>query len=438
MDMEKWWSAWLQFLVFFPAAASCYFPAKNQMKYTPRKTAGLCFAVLFPVSLLGAWLCESLQINGNAVFMICLIPFFFLYRHTLKTDLPRALAIYLGVCAVQTFPAQFACAFDAWLHPLSGAGELSKEAALFQFAFACLMPAVAAIPSLRYSSWAVDNLSIPKVWYSTVSLSAVFLIFNVLAVPKSYSTLHTGRMYYLFPLLEGSALFVLILIYLFFYQGARLIMEHNRLKERTQMLEMQAHQYRALQDYMQQTGRMRHDFRHHLRLLSKLASEEDLTGIRTHLSEYEIQLSEGAPVNYCTNSSLNALFSYYHEMARQEDIRMDVNISLPDPLPISELDLASLFGNLMENAIDGCRTLPEKERYFCLTVELRGNNSLYVVSTNSFDGTVRRGRDGYRSTKHGGKGTGLLSIAAIAEKYHGSADFSNNGKEFFADVVMKT
>lgn len=437
MDMDKWLSAWLQFLVFFPAAASCYLPAKNQMKYTLRKTAGLCFALLFPVSLLGAWLCVSLQISGNAVFMICLIPFFFLYRLTLKTDKPRALAIYLGVCAVQTFPAQFACAFDAWLHPLSGADGLSKEAALLQLAIACLMPIVAARPSLRYSSWAVDNLDIPKVWYSTVMLSAVFLIFNVLALPDSYSTLYTGRMYPLFLLFEGGALFVLILIYVLFYQGARLILEHSRLKEHTQLLEMQAHQYRALQDYIQQTGRMRHDFRHHLRLLSKLASEGNLAGIQTHLSEYEIRMTEGAPVNYCKNSSLNALFSYYHGMAQQEGIRMDFNISLPDPLPISELDLASLFGNLMENAIDGCRTLPEKERYFCLTVELRGNNSLYVVSTNSFDGTVRWGRDGYRSTKHGGMGTGLASISAIAEKYSGSADFSNSEKEFFADVVIK-
>ena len=387
-----------------------------------------CPAVsLFPARRMAAW----------TVFLSCLVLFFFLYRYTLKTDLPRALAIFVGVCAVQTFPLQFACAFDAWLHPMSGAGQLSQEAALLQLILACLMPVAAARPSLRYSAWAVDNLDIPKVWHSAVALSAVFLIFNVLALPDSYSTLYTGRMYTLFLVFESGALSVLILIYLLFYRGARLITEHSRLKERTQLLEMQVHQYRILQDYMQQTKRMRHDFRHHLRLLSTLAGKGDLEGIQTHLAEYEIQLTESTPVNYCKNSSLNALFAYYREMAAQEGIRTGFHISLPEPLTVSELDLASLFGNLMENAIAGCRTLPEAERYFCLTAEVRHNNSLYVVSTNSFDGTVRKGRDGYRSTKHGGKGTGLASIAAIAEKYRGSADFSNSDRDFFADVAMK-
>lgn len=437
MDMDQWLSAWLQFLVLVPGAVSCYLPAKNQMKYTPLKTAGICLVVLVPVSMLGAWLYEPLGVSVNAVFVSCLIPLFFLYRCTVKTDLPRTLAIYLGVCAVQAFPLQFACAFDAWLHPLSGAGELSREAALLRLGFACLMPVVAARPSLRHSSWAIDNLDIPKVWYSTVALSAVFLIFNMLAVPEAYSTLYAGRMYALFLLFESGALAVLILIYLIFYRGARIILQHARLQEHTQLLEMQVHQYRALQDYMQQTKRLRHDFRHHLRLLSSLAGKGDLEGIRSHLAEYEIQMTENVPVNYCANGSLNALFAYYCEMAAQEGIRTDMNVSLPEPFTISELDLASLFGNLMENAIAGCRTLPEKDRYVCLTTEVRHQNSLYVVVTNSFDGIVRKGQDGYRSTKHSGKGTGLASVAAIAEKYHGSADFFNSDKEFFADVAMK-
>ena len=437
MDMEKWLPAWLQLLVLLPIAASCYLPTKNQMRYTPLKTAGMCFALLFPCSLLGTWLHGTLRIGVNSILLPCLITFFFLYRRTLKTDLPRAVAVFGGVCGVHNFPLQFAYEFDARLHPVSGAGQISKEAALLQLILACLMPIAAARPSLQHSAWAVDNLDIPKVWYLAVALSAVFLIFNVLAVPYSYSTLYAGRMYSLFLLFECGALSVLILIYLLFYQGARLIAEHGRLKEHTQLLEMQMHQYRTLQDYMQQTKRLRHDFRHHLRLLSSLAGKGDLEGIRSHLAEYEIRMTENVPVNYCANGSLNALFAYYHGMAAQENIRTDMNISLPEPLTISELDLASLFGNLMENAIAGCRTLPERDRYFCLTTEVCHQNGLYVVATNSFDGIVRKGRDGYRSTKHSGKGTGLASITAIAEKYHGSADFSNSDREFFADVAMK-
>ena len=81
--------------------------------------------------------------------------------------------------------------------------------------------------------------------------------------------------------------------------------------------------------------------------------------------------------------------------------------------------------------------MPEGRRYFCLTTEIRHNNSLYIVSTNNFDGRVRKGKDGYRSTKHGGNGIGLAAIAAVAEKYGGSAQASNSGTEFYVDVVLK-
>lgn len=43
----------------------------------------------------------------------------------------------------------------------------------------------------------------------------------------------------------------------------------------------------------------------------------------------------------------------------------------------------------MENTIDGCFTVPEDERYFCLTAKPRHDNRLYIVSANSFDSKVQ-------------------------------------------------
>lgn len=230
---------------------------------------------------------------------------------------------------------------------------------------------------------------------------------------------------------------ILTAIYLLFYLGTTVILEHAELKEQTHLLQMQSRQYRALQEHMRQTTRLRHDFRHSVHLLSSLAEEGDISNIQAHLAEYEVSLSENTPVNYCANAALNALFGYYYEMAVSAGIDTDWHIELPEPLPTTELDMVSLFGNLIENAIDGCLTIPEGKRYFCLTTENHHGNMLYIVSTNSFDGKVRKGKDGYHSTKHSGKGIGLAAIATAAEKYGGSAQISNSGSEFFVDVVLK-
>ncbi|MCI9173876.1 MAG: GHKL domain-containing protein [Lachnospiraceae bacterium] len=437
MNFRQWISALPQFFILLPAAVSCFLPAKNHIKYSNIKTALLAIFILVPFSFASPWICAWSNTEANALLCLSLVPLFFLYRSAVTLDLPRSLAIYAGVCAIETFPAQFAYSLDASLHPMSGAGSFSSEAALFQLFLSCLMLGIFAYPAWRYFSWAIDHLDFPKIWYSTVSLSLVFLIFNLLAVPRSYRTLQAGRLYYLFPLLEICALALLTVIYVLFYQGARLILKHTELKERSQLLELQSRQYRSLQEHMQQTARLRHDFRHSVRLLASLAEKKDLENIQSHLAEYELQLTEHAPVNYCSNAALNALLGYYREMADTAGIDTEWRIELPELLTVSELDLASLLGNVMENAIDGCRSLPNGPRYFCLTVQLIHGNRLYLVSTNNFNGKVRKGSDGYRSTKHNGTGTGLASITAVAEKYHGSARISNSEKEFFVDVILK-
>ena len=437
MDMTRWLSALLQFLVLLPSAASCYYTMKNQMKYTILKTAALCTAVLLPYAFLCSALSALLRIDTNVIFLPSLILFFFLYRYTVTANLPKCISVYVGVCAVQTFPAQFAYAFDAFLHPASGAADFSPEAAFFHLGLSCLVAAAFAWPACGLFFRIVDCLDIPKIWYLTILLSSVFLIFNVVAIPRSYRTLHTERMFFLHLLLEGCMFAILTAIYVLFYRGTSIILEHAELKEHTHLLEMQSRQYRTLQEHMRQTAGLRHDFRHSIHLLSSLAEKGDIENIRTHLAGYEALLVENTPVNYCANAALNALFGYYHEMAVSAGIDTDWHIELPEPLPATELDMVSLFGNLIENAIDGSRTMPEGRRYFCLTTEIRHNNRLYIVSTNSFDGRVRKGKDGYLSTKHSGNGIGLTAIAAAAEKYSGSAQASNSDTEFFVDVVLK-
>ena len=407
------------------------------MKHSLFKTAALLMAVLLPYAFLCSCLCALLRIDVNIILLPSLILFFFLYRYTVTTSLPKCLAVYVGVCAVQTFPAQFAYSFDAFRHPMSGAADFSVEAAFFQLGLSCLIATAFAWPACRLFFRIIDCLDIPKIWYSTTILSSIFLFFNVLAVPQSYKTLHTGRMFYLFLLLEGCLFAILTAIYLLFYRGTTVILEHAELKEHAHLLEMQSRQYRILQEHMRKTSKLRHDFRHSVHLLSSLAKEGDIGSIQAHLAEYEVSLSENTPVNFCTNAALNALFGYYYEMAVSAGIDTNWHIKLPEPLPATELDMVSLFGNLMENAIDGCLTMPEGKRYFCLTTEIRHGNRLYIVSTNSFDGKVKKSKNGYHSTKHSENGIGLTAIAAVAEKYGGSAQASNSGTEFFVDAVLK-
>lgn len=435
MFSEEWLTMLLQFLILVPGALSCYLPVKNRMRFSEGKTLALCCSAAVLFSFAAASAVTAWDIEPNAIGIPILVLSFFLYRRTLRLDLPRSLAIYIGVCAIETFPVQFGTIADMYFK--SEAEGMTTQGCAVMLGFSCLMLAAFVLPARKRFSKAVDELDIPKLWYSVTVISAVFLVYNILVTPVSYDVVRDSRLRFLFPMFEVGAMALLITVYVMFYGIVIGNIEREKLEKRSQLLEMQAHQFRVLQEYMRQTSRLRHDFRHSVHLLSALAENGDLDSIRAHLSEYGQRLSENVSVSYCSNAALNALFGYYREMADSENIRTDWKIELPEPLTVSELDMTALFGNIMENAVSACAALPEEERYFDLTAEIRHGNSLYVVSTNSFNGKVRKGRDGYHSTKHSGRGTGLASITAVAEKYGGSAQFRNSDKEFFVDAVMK-
>lgn len=427
----------IQFSILLPAAAFCYLPMKNQIKYTRLHLLLLCMGIFTLYIPAASWLALYLNTEINTILLPSLVCFFFLYWKTVKTDLSRTLAVFLNACAIMSFPAVAAFIFDAYLYPASGALNFSPEAGFFQFFLSLLLVLLLAFPLHRYFSWMLDSLDFPNVWYSTLVFPLMLTLFNLIITPYSYETLHTGRIIVILPLLELILFLLLLFLYILFYHMAAVILEHARKKEEVRFLEIQAEQYETLQNHIQQTRRLRHDFRHLVIGMTGLADSGDLDGLRTYLNEYKNELDSDTPVSYCRNAALNALLNYYREMAVSEAIKTDWKIQIPEPLTISELDLCSLLGNLMENAIAGCRTVPEDERCFSLTIVLKNTSSLCIVSTNSFDGTVRKSREGYLSTKRNGEGTGLFSIKTIAEKYSGTAQVSNSGRKFFVNILLK-
>lgn len=436
MFSDEWLSTLLQFLILVPGALSCYLPVKHQLRFSEGKTIAMCCSAAVLFSFLAASAVIIWDISPNAIGLPILAISFFLYRRTVKLDFPRALAVYVGVCAIETFPVHFGTIADMYFKSETEGMTLQGCAVLL--GCSCLMLAAFVFPAREKFSKAVDGLDMPKLWYSTTVISAIFLIFNILALPASYDVIRDSRLRFLFPMFEVCALALLITVYVLFYGIVVGIVERGKLEKHSQLLEMQAHQFRHLQEYMKQTERLRHDFKHSVHIIASLAEKGDFDSIRVHLSEYEQRFSDGVSVNYCSNSALNALFGYYRGIAESSGIKTDWKIELPEPLTVSELDMAALFGNIIENAVYACTLLPEGQRYFSLTSEIRHGNSLYIVSTNSFDGKTLKDKDGnYLSTKHSGHGTGLSSIAAAAEKYGGSASFYNSDREFYADVVLK-
>ncbi|MCR5093216.1 MAG: ATP-binding protein, partial [Lachnospiraceae bacterium] len=133
---------------------------------------------------------------------------------------------------------------------------------------------------------------------------------------------------------------------------------------------------------------------------------------------------------------VNAVLNHYMHRAFADDIKCDWEIDLAEDVNISVIDMCSVVGNILENAILACEEVPQTERFIDFLLRTEEGGQISITTTNSFSGNVRMKDGEYRSTRRNGSGIGLKSIASTAERYGGIARFSHEGNEFYTDVMF--
>ena len=430
MTREAYLTELLSYLPFLPAGALCYLPMRNQLRYSRIRillVICLLFLLLIPVV---TWLTCRYGINSSLVTIPILLLFFAVYHRSLLVPVSKSVAVFVFTCALMGFLANFANGFDAILHPYAEPDTFSIAGALFQFGISVVATLLLTIPFRRYGSWLVDSFHLNQVWYITVPVSGIFLIYNLILIPHNYQTLYTNHVFRFFWGSLFLLLLLLLLLCVLFYFIVSGLVSTAQTEERNRILEIQERQYAAQQKYMEDTAKVRHDFRQTIRTLSRLAETKDYETLDAYLRQFARSFPLNDVVHFCKNNAVNALLNYYAHAATRSNIELNWKIDLPERLPISDIDLCGIIGKILENATTACQSLPCDERWIQLTLTTRHQAQFCIVTTNSFNGVVKE-RDGrYLSTHRSGDGIGLISIRSTAEKYGGSVHFSHEKMNF--------
>ena len=199
---------------------------------------------------------------------------------------------------------------------------------------------------------------------------------------------------------------------------------------------MQETQFKKQQRYLEAVAKERHDFKHTVRTIKSLAAEGKTEEIESLIDRYIVDMPGLTVKTVCSNPAVNAVLNYYMEIAKMEKIPLSVDISLPKEMDISDNELCSIFGNILENAINACREIEAYKRFIRLTAAVRNDYYLFITAVNSFNGTPEIVNGTYFSTGHKRNGLGLVSIGSIARSRGGNAYFSHEGCEFFSNVML--
>lgn len=205
-------------------------------------------------------------------------------------------------------------------------------------------------------------------------------------------------------------------------------------KQLTRQVAIQKVHYLELTKKIEDTVQMRHDERHHLQTLYSIYETKDYDRLGKYLSEYVLTSMPKEQTVLCKNLIVDAMLRYYKTLCEKSEISFSCIVNLPPSLPISDVEISILFGNLLENAYEAARQEGCPEPFLSLRAKTE-KDRLYLLLENRFIGSVERKGDRLISTKHDGLGIGTQSVRSVVESYKGSCIFADK-KDVFSVTLM--
>ncbi len=225
-----------------------------------------------------------------------------------------------------------------------------------------------------------------------------------------------------------------ILIYLFF---VKVLQEHD-LKNRNDLLsvqilsmERQAGMNREAEEAMRI---QRHDMRHKLRTISIMIQKDEQEEALKYIADQEVMLDHIKATRYCNNPVIDAVLSYCCQKAEESKIRMELAVSLSENITVSTAELSIVFANLLENAINACKKLPQEQRK--IRCKCICKPQLMLQISNPYVGKIHFDSEGKPVASEEGHGIGTRSVTAFCDKYNAYCEYNTDNGWFTFRIAL--
>lgn len=179
----------------------------------------------------------------------------------------------------------------------------------------------------------------------------------------------------------------------------------------------------------------KHDFHHHLQTLKGQLESGEVERALAYIVQLDDQLMNLDTLLKTGNISLDAILSAKIAQAKSENIAVTVKANVPDSLTISDVELSIIIGNLLDNAIEACRSVLG-ERFIRIYIAMKGK-MLYFSMLNSAG--AKKKKTGSLFTTHKDSsvhGFGLRRAEAILNEHSGWVKYNSEDGAFTSEFLV--
>lgn len=156
-----------------------------------------------------------------------------------------------------------------------------------------------------------------------------------------------------------------------------------------EQLSRQMRHYQAYRKFTESYRIFRHDYKNMMTSVKVLMNNKEYEKAARMLDDIQDTMQREVLIHktYSDNVLLDAILQDAANACGEKGIRFSAHALLPKDVQMSELDIVRIFSNAIENAIEACSKVPDKERF----IETTGAGSrewATIEIANSFNGEL--------------------------------------------------
>lgn len=254
------------------------------------------------------------------------------------------------------------------------------------------------------------------------TIMAVFLLFKINYEIET-TTYNNMAVFASLGLLCGT------LFALYLYE--RQIKQNARIQEQVQYEQHMREQLKHLEDILAKQNELRkfkHDLSNKLGGLKGYLQVRDIETSLIYLESLTNDLSRLMSTFNTGNIALDATLSTKKALAESKGILFETDIRLSKKLPLQPEDICVIFGNALDNAIEGCERVRKRQQRIALTlVQVKDHIYCEIANTAIVQATSIETTSKTDTLNHG---YGLINLKESLAKYGSSPDIVWENGEF--------
>ena len=201
-------------------------------------------------------------------------------------------------------------------------------------------------------------------------------------------------------------------------------------------LESQHQEYLASKENIESIGRLAHDLKHQI---AALRAEVDPEHAAAGFEQLEASVAQASAQQHSGNPVLDVILTTKMRTCADRGITLTAVADGKLLKGMSSMDIASLFGNALDNAIEATSKLPDPQQRL-IRLALYGQGQFTVIRVeNYYDSALTKDSTGaLRTTKRDSSrhGFGVKSIRHIAMQYGGEVTIRTEDHWFVLTVLL--